>query len=283
MVGAVGFAGLGILLGIVSGSQVILFDGFFSLLGVGLAWMALLASKVGGAEPTPRHPFGREGFAPLVIGIEGVALLATCAYAAFEATATILAGGGEVVGGWGIVYAAVSFVVSLGVAWWLPRSSGSELVAAEATQWRAGAAFGLGMLVAFIAAQALEGTSRSWLAPYVDPSLVIAAAVVFVVPPLSMVRTMLRELLEAAPDEAVQAPVRRAVDEVSAAHGLEVAHLRMAKVGTKLYVELDYLVDGGWTVARADAVRRALLGALVDLHLEPWITVEFTADPTWVD
>jgi predicted Co/Zn/Cd cation transporter (cation efflux family) len=283
MVGAGVFAVVGIVLGIVSGSQVILFDGAFSLLGVGLAWMALLASRAGRGGPTPGYPYGREGVVPLVIGIEGVALLATCAYAAFEALSTILSGGGEVVGGWGLVYAAISFVAPLGMAAWLTRTSSSELVAAEATQWRAGGAFGAGMLAAFVGAQLLADSSRSDLAGYVDPGLVLVAACVFLVPPLRMVRTMLRELLEAAPDDAVQERVQSAIEAASVAHGLDAPVVRMTKVGTKLYVDAEYLVEPDRTIGETDDVRRALAGALTDLGLDAWLTVEFSADPSWDD
>lgn len=167
------------------------------------------------------------------------------------------------------------------MAAWLARASSSELVAAEATQWRAGGGFGAGMLVAFVGAQLLEGSSRSELAGYVDPGLVLVAAVVFVVPPMGMVRTMLRELLEAAPDDAVQDRVRPAIETVSVAHGLDAPTVRMAKVGTKLYIDAEYLTEPDRTIAETDDVRRALARALADLDLDAWLTVEFSADPTW--
>jgi cation diffusion facilitator family transporter len=281
MVGAGAFAALGIVLGIATGSQVILFDGVFSLLGVLLAGMALGAAKVAGRQPTSSFPFGRESFAPLVIGVEGVALLATCVYAGIGAVATIASGGGEVAGGWSIAYAVVAFVVPLGVAGWLDRTSDSELVAAEATQWRAAGIFGLGMLLAFVVAGVLTRAGFTAAAAYIDPALVLVAAVVFTLPPLRMLRTMARELLEAAPDAELQAQVRVAIDQVVQQHGLDEHHLRTAKVGPKLYVEVDFLVDPEWRVAQSDVVRHSVLAALRDLPFEPWLTVEFTADPSW--
>ena len=280
MVGAAGFAALGIVLGIATGSQVILFDGVFSLLGVLLAGLALGAARVAGREPTATFPFGRESFAPLVIGIEGVALLATCVYAAIGAVATIAGGGGEVAGGWSIAYAAVAFVVPIAVARWLDRTSQSELVAAEATQWRAAGVFGLGMLVAFVVAGLLTRAGFTSAAAYIDPALVLVAAGVFTVP-LRMLRTMARELLEGAPDATLQQQVQDAVDQVVEHHGLGEHHLRTAKVGPKLYVEVDFLVDPDWRVAHSDEVRQTMVAALAGLPLEPWLTVEFTADPKW--
>jgi predicted Co/Zn/Cd cation transporter (cation efflux family) len=106
---------------------------------------------------------------------------------------------------------------------------------------------------------------------------------VFLVPPLRMVRTMLRELLEAAPDDAVQERVQSAIEAASVAHGLDAPVVRMTKVGTKLYVDAEYLVEPDRTIGETDDVRRALAGALTDLGLDAWLTVEFSADPSWDD
>ncbi len=84
--------------------------------------------------------------------------------------------------------------------------------------WRAAGIFGLGMLLAFVVAGVLTRAGFTAAAAYIDPALVLVAAVVFTLPPLRMLRTMARELLEAV---------------------------------------------------------------LRDLPFEPWLTVEFTADPSW--
>ena len=281
MAGGVAFAVLGITVGMATGSSIILFDGFYAFVGIGLAWMALKAARLVGAGPTTTFPFGREGLTPLVVGFEGVALLATCGYASVEAVVTIAGGGGGVAGGWEMSYATVSFVVPVAVALRLRRVRDSELVAAEATQWTAGAAPGLGLLAAFALARALDGTGWAAAAVYVDPVLVLAAAAVFAVPPVRMVRTTLRELLEGAPAETVRAPVQRAVDEARQRFGLAAPYLRMSKLGPKLYVELDFVVEEAWTVRQADEVRHDLVDRLGPLPLDVWMSVEFSADPDW--
>lgn len=275
-------AALGISIGIVSGSQIVLFDGFYSFLGIGLSWMALRVSRLVAAGPTSRYPFGREALTPLIIGFEGVALLATCAYAAFDAVLTILEGGSEVASGWVVVYAFVSFVVPVALSVQLRRStSASELVAAEATQWLAGGMLGLGMLVAFVGARLIRDTAWSGAAAYVDPVLVLIACTAFVVPPIRMIRTTLIELLEGAPTTELSGQVQAAVDDIRVEHGLGDQHLRMTKVGRKFYVELDFLVSPEWCVRESDRVRHALAARLDALPHDVWLTVEFTADERW--
>jgi len=275
-------AAVGIAIGIVTGSQVILFDGFYTFLGIGLSWMAMRVSHLVAHGPTIRYPFGREALTPLIIGVEGVALLATCAYATFNAVLTIMGGGTKIPSNWSLGYACAALVLPTGLWWWLRRTaSDSELASAEATSWLQGGVLGLGMLVAFVFARLIIDTSWSPAARYVDPSLVIAACLGFVVPPVRMIRSTFIELVEGSPDTDLQGPARAAVDEVAAQFALDDRHLRMTKIGRKFYVEIDFVVDPSWNVRQSDQVRRALSERLNQLPHDLWLTVEFTADRTW--
>jgi len=275
-------AAVGIAIGVVTGSQIILFDGFYTFLGIGLSWMAIRVSHLVATGPTTRYPFGREALTPLIIGVEGVALLATCAYATFNAILTIVDGGSKIPSGWSVSYACVALVLPTGLWWWLRHAAKrSELAAVEATQWLAGGVLGAGMLIAFVFARLIVGTTWSPAARYVDPVLVIVACLVFVVPPVRMIRTTFIELVEGSPDTDLMGPAKLAVDEVCEKFSLGEQHLRMTKVGRKFYVEIDFVVDPSWNVRQSDEVRRALTTRLSELPHDLWLTVEFTADRSW--
>jgi predicted Co/Zn/Cd cation transporter (cation efflux family) len=273
---------LGVVWGILAGSQIVLFDGMYAIVGIGLTWLSLHASRLVSGGPTARYPFGREALTPLVVTIQAVALLATCIYGSVAALLTIVAGGSDVTAASALAYGVVSLVAAT-VVWMRlrARAARSELLAAEATAWRAGAALGLAMVVAFGVVLALEHTdARDW-GHYADPALVIVASALLVPTPLRMIRTTLVELLEGAPDLDVQAKVRDAVTEVRRAHGLDEPYLRLAKVGRKLYVEVDFVVAGReWLVEDADAVRGDLLQRLESsLPYDLWLNIELTGDP----
>jgi predicted Co/Zn/Cd cation transporter (cation efflux family) len=273
-------AALGIVIGVVTGSQIILFDGFYTFLGIGLSSMALRVSHLVARGPTLRYPFGREALTPLVIAIEGVALLATCIYAAFNAVLTIFDGGSKVPAGWALAYAALAFVICEAVYVALRRSAGqSELVRAENTAWLAGSILGLGMLFAFIFARLILSTAWSPAARYVDSSLVIATCVAFIVPPLHMIRSTFIELVEGSPKGELQEEARAAVDAVCELFNLREQNLRMTKIGRKFYVELDFVVAADWTVRQSDEVRLELKRRLSEIPQNLWLVVEFTADP----
>jgi predicted Co/Zn/Cd cation transporter (cation efflux family) len=271
---------LGLVWGVVSGSSVILFDGMWGTLGLGLTWLSMVASRLVAGGPTAKYPFGREAIAPLVIGIQGVALLATCTYATVDAVLVIVDGGSDVSAGSALVYGVITAVAAVAV--WLGLrgpARRSELLAAEATQWLAGTALSVGVVVAFSLVLLLDRLDLGRAGAYADPVLVIVCCVVLVPAPLRMIRTTVVELLEGAPDPAIQVPVRAAVREVRLEHGLDDPYLRMTKIGRKLYVEVDFLVTGSdWRLADEDQIRRALKRRLDVLPYDIWLNVELSGD-----
>lgn len=281
-----GIAVAGIAAGLVADSQIILLDGFYALLGLLLSWLGLYAGRLIDAGPTDRYPFGRETLAPLVVGIQGLVLLGSLAYAGLEAIQTIAGGGAEAAAGLGLTYGALTLAASLAIAAWLrAREQGSDLLAAEAVQWRASAVLSMAMLGGFGVAAALQASGMVGPARFVDPALVLVAIVLLGPTPMRMIRAALRELLEATPSDEVKEPVTAAVAALRHRHGLPEPTMRLGKLGRKLYVELDFLVgeDAGWSVGDADRFRRELASELRQPGRVLWLNVELHADANWDD
>lgn len=276
------FAVLGILWGWWAESQVILLDGAYALIGLGLGMLSLRAARLVEQGPTPKYPFGREALAPLMVGVQGVVLLGTFGFAAFDAIGVILDGGSETALGPALGYAIVSLIGAVGLWWYLrTRAAESELVQAEAAQWAAGWVLSAGMLVGFGAALILRQTAWANLAAFADPVLVLLATALIIPTPLRMLNQTYTELLEGRPAAEIREPIEAAVAQVTTAHGLPEPTLRIGKLGRKLYVELDYLVEGQWDVGEADRVRRDLMDLLAEPGKSMWINVELHNDPLW--
>lgn len=280
LVAAIVTAALAVVWGLLASSQIILFDGVYALIGIALTAIGLGASRIVDAGPTARFPFGLEALTPIVIGVQGVALLGTIVYASLEAVRTILAGGSEVAAASVAAYGAVTAVLSY-VVYRRMRTFDrtSDLLDAEARAWWAGVVLSLVVVVGSLAAVGLRAAGVG-VERYVDPVLVLVASVILLPTPLSMLRTTFVELLEGRPRPEVIEPVRAAVEEVRAEFDLPEPILRVSKVGRKLYVEVDFVVEEGvWDVAGEDRVRRAVDRRLDLLPYDVWLTVEITADP----
>jgi predicted Co/Zn/Cd cation transporter (cation efflux family) len=266
---------LGVAWGLLSGSQMILLDGIYAVIGIATSWLLLRASALAAAGPTRSYPFGREAVTPLVIGIQGTILVATLLYAAAEAVFTILRGGSAVTAGSAILYSVLITAASLVVWRWLQRGAGaSDLLVAEATAWRIAALRGVGMVVGFTVLLAIQGSSLDRFAPYVDPVMVLVTCLVFLPPPIRMIRTTIVELLEGSPPARVSEPVHAALDRVTAAFELRDVAIRMTKVGPKLYLEVEATARPDVTIGQVDGLRADIERSLAHLPYDLWLNLE---------
>ncbi len=281
---ALALAAVGIVWGLAAESQVILFDGIYSIVGFVLSWFGLRAAALVAAGPTPTYPFGREALAPLVVATQALVLAGTFGYAAVDAVGVILSGGSETEVGSALVYSLLSLIAAVVVRQMLVRwREGSDLVSAEVDQWHAGVVLGVAMVIGFAVAVALQGSAWSNVAPFIDPVLVLIAAGLILPTPVRMLRQAFRELLEGVPDPSVTDPIHAAIADVRTEFGLPEPTARIGKLGRKVYVELDFLVgdDQGWVLDDADRVRRSLITLLAEPGRLLWVNVELHTDPGW--
>lgn len=280
IIASVGLAVLALVVGIASGTRIVIFDGAYMLIGLILSWASLRASTAVAAGPTRRFPFGRDALAPFVVAIQGVAIAGTLLYAAGDAVVIIRDGGAEVNPVVIAVYGAATAAVGIFAAWWLPRAAeGSDLVSAEAAQWRAGAVLSIVMVVGAIAALLIEQANLREVVQYIDPVLVLIACLILAPIPIRLIRSGLNELLEGAPPTATVDEIDRVVGVVRDRFQLAEPTVRSSKVGRKLYVEVEFVVAASqWDISDEDDVRHAVIDGLQHLGLEVWATVALTTD-----
>ncbi|HVH21434.1 MAG TPA: cation diffusion facilitator family transporter [Pseudonocardia sp.] len=281
-----GFAVLALVWGLALDSQLILFDGLYSFASVGLSLLAVLALRTADKGADERYPWGREAWEPLTIVVKAATLGGLCVYALVGGVADILRGGRDVDAGWALAYAAVASVGCVVVAWLLRRRArtGSGLVKAEAAEWIGDALLSVGVLVGFAVALILDQAGRSDLARYVDPVMVSVISAAFLKVPARLIAEGFRELLAMSPTTAILDRIRGAVGAVEREYGFTESFLRASKVGGRLDVEVDYVVDDTSTVQTVhqfDEVRAELERRLRSLGLVTSMSVGFTADRRW--
>lgn len=271
---------VGVVWGIVGGSQMILLDGVYAVIGIAVSFLLLGASTLAETPPSRRFPFGRAGATPLAIAVQGLVLAATLIYAAVEAVFVIVDGGSDIDAGWGIAYGLLATVTSVIVWLWLARRAGTaDVLVSEATAWKVASLRGVGIAGGFVVLAALEGSAWDAAAPYVDPVMVLVTCVVFLPAPYRMVRATVGEVMEASPDVSVRVPVVEAIEAVSARYDLDEPVIRLTKLGPRLYVEVDVTVGADVTIEQQHDVRMDLERRLQRLPYDVWLTLEMLPRP----
>ncbi len=281
-----GFAVLSSVWGILSGSSMIVFDGLYSFVSIGLSVLAVIALRFSRRGADERFPWGRDAAEPLVVVIKAATLAALCAYAAVGGILDIVNGGREVAVGSAVVYAVVATIGGVAVGLVLRRATrdGSNLVRAEAAEWLGDALLSVGVLIGFLFAYALVAAGRADLAAYVDPGMVTLVSLAFLWVPMKLIVSGLREILSMAPEAEVLAQLRACVAAVEERYAFSESFLRASKVGDRMDIEIDFIVDAESTVrtiADSDTVRQDLHEQLAALGYERSVVVTFTADRRW--
>ncbi|EGR0580020.1 cation diffusion facilitator family transporter [Vibrio cholerae] len=238
---ASGFAGSGLLVGLLVGSMVIVFDGVYSLVSLLLTLLSLAVSRFIQKPSDARFPFGRAVLEPLVIAIKGLVILLIVSYSLYSSLTALLSGGREVDPSIATLFGVFS-VTGCALAWWkmagLSRRHPSGLIAAEVKQWQMDTLLSLVVMVGFIAAWLINLTPWAHYSVYADPMMMLLMSFYFIKLPLGMLKSALREILLMAPSHDIQQAVSHSV-QATQEHAEQPLELYgVAKVGRELWVEV---------------------------------------------
>ncbi|MBU8907692.1 cation transporter [Desertibacillus haloalkaliphilus] len=189
------FAILGIILGLLIQSQMVLFDGLYSFISVILSLLSLLAAQVIEKGDKSRFPYRKDMLEPVVIIIKYVAILLLCVTAIYSAFEALLSGGRETNVSYALLYSLISTVGCWGMYIFLKKhKKNSGLIGAEANQWRMDTLLSAAVLVGFFIAVALSFTSYTSVIPYIDPLMVLVAAGYFLKIPVVEITRALKQM-----------------------------------------------------------------------------------------
>lgn len=274
---ASGFAGGGLVLGLMVGSLVIVFDGVYSLVSLLLTLLSLAVSRYIARPAKRQFPFGKAMLEPLVIAIKGSVILLIVSYSLYSAVEALMSGGREVDASIATIFGVVN-VIGCSYAWWhIAKKSkrfSSGLVEAEVKQWQMDTLLSVAVTLGFIAAWLVSLSPFAQYAVYADPVMMLLMSFYFIKVPLEMLAGALRELLMMKPDEEICHAVN---EEVSALDKQVTQDLEVAgviKVGRELRVRLDIHAQGQQVqVAELEKTRKVLKDKLSRLSLDLNLTM----------
>lgn len=283
------FASLsGVIVGLLVHSQMILFDGLYSLISVALSLMSLIAAKFMNKKDYKRYPFGKAVVEPLVIIIKYAIIFILLLVSMIIAIQSILNGGREVELGYALIYSALGTLLCLVVYLQFKRhgkKTSSGLLIAEANQWLMDTWVSLGVLIAFIIISILRHFNLllNYL-NYVDPALVIIICLLFLRIPFKEIKISLKEILDMAPEEDLYNKLKALVKELEAQYQMDESILRVTKGRKTLWVEVDFVISDRSkikTIQDQDLIREVISKKINDLASDQWLSVSFTSDRKW--
>ncbi len=277
---------MGVASGLSTGSQAIIFDGMYSFVDVVPTVISLVVVKLIAQGSSHRFQYGYWHLEPLVGVFRDSILVVACIYAAVDAINSLSTGGNDVAYGLAALWAGILCLVGLGMTLFLGRRAtrlDSPMLKLDARSWMVSTFLSFALLISFAIASALAGTGFQRWIPFLDAIALLSMALIMLPVPLFGLWRSFRDVLQVAPDELddqVQAVMRSVVKERAFAEYTSY----VAKAGRARFIEIHILVssDSQINVATADGIRRDISQRLQAVRPNFWLTIDFTADRTWL-
>lgn len=285
--GTLFFAVLGIAWGWTVKSEMILFDGMYSLGGVILSLLALMGSIYINKKDYEKYPFGKRMIEPLIVIIKSLAIFIMCIYSLTGSIKELIAGGNEVQYGYALIYALIS-TLGCGIVYFFLKKKGkainSSLVNVESSQWLMDTLLSLGVLVGFLIANIIKHTEFIWFNKYLDPLMVIVCSSVFIKMPIKSFSDGLKEILEFKADDSITLEIDKLVEGIEREYNFEEAITRVSKTGSDLRIEIDFIYNEESNIKaldEMDRLREKIFNSLSHINYEKWLNVSFIKDKKW--
>lgn len=286
-VGGLFFAILGIAWGWAIKSEMISFDGLYSLISLGLALFAIITTNFINKKDFKNYPFGKYNLEPIIVIIKSIVLLIMCSITMVSAIKQVLNGGNSVEEGFALSYALIS---SIGCTWiylYMKRSSknlNSEIVKAESNQWLMDSMLSVGVLIGFLISMLFKYIGFNNLSKYVDPGMVILSSSIFLRMPITSIIESFKELIYSSANDEINYDINNLVKEIEEEYKLEDSIARVAKVGRELRIEIDFIVSNDSKIKSVDdmdKVREFIDKNTNHFDLKKWLNISFTKNKKW--
>ena len=270
-----------------SSSQAILLDGFFNATYFLAGLFTIKVSRLVLQGDDDHFPFGYSFFEPLVNCIKGLLILGVSVMALIGALQALLSGGRSIEAGIATAYGAFASVMACGLAWITHRGyqqSASPLLKADADGWIVNAAISTAVLLAFAGIWMIEGSPYTFMAPYIDPVLVVVVVLISLSVPIRMAWTALMGLLNRAPSPEITDQVTTIIR--NSLEGLPVKELfvRVIQPGRVRWILVHVVLPKDYrpeNLKALDDQRGETLEALKGNYQYAILDMLFTTERTW--
>ncbi|MEM9137301.1 MAG: cation transporter [Cyanobacteria bacterium P01_F01_bin.42] len=287
-VGGLCMAVLGLGFAVLTKSEAILLDGFFSLIGFAVSLLTQKVARLAVRPADQQYPFGYAAFEPMLNLSKGLLTGLIGLFAMISAISALFTGGRPISSGMAIAYAVVDALGCFLFAWRigvLAKRSKSTLAKVDAQNWMIGGLISVAVAITFLVVTLIQSTSLAGLTPYADPAIVIVL-VLFMIPiPLKLVRDAWRQIVGYRPDSQKMAVVNSAIAQIFSPADSVTWQIRSLEVGRIIYVQVYVLDPEQWSgdLARQDRLRHQLHSRLTQQFTCIKLDVIFTKQQEWLN
>lgn len=243
VMGTLFFAVLGISWGWLVNSDMILFDGIYSFIGVILSSASLFVCKIIKEKDNRDFYFGKYILEPLIITINSLVLTIMCTYSMISSIQTLLAGGNSVNINSAFIYSIISTigcaVVFLGIKS-KNKQEQSELIKSETVQWFMDFLLSGSIFIGFLIVIILSNTKFKEIVVYIDPIMVLLASMVCVRNPIKRFVRNFKEVVGLIKPEKVSRQVEKQIKAIENNYGFLKAATKVMKRGRSIQIEINF-------------------------------------------
>ena len=285
--GALFFAILGVVWGIVIDSSMIVFDGLYSLISLFLSILAIFITGYISKNDFEKFPFGKRVLEPLTVAFNSIVLTIMCSITFINSAKEILTGGKAVDAELALGYSIISIAGCMIVYRVLARNNKkicSDIIKAESNQWLMDTLVSVAVLVGFLICTILDKTSLAYLSKYIDPLMVVITSAIFIRVPITTLIKSFKEILNRNADKDINDEIYTIVKDVEKEYNFEDSITRVSKIGKELRIEIDFVFNEQSKLNKLeemDNVREYVYRSMSNIQLDKWLNVNFTGDKKW--
>jgi len=281
---AVAFAFFGLFGGFLANSDMILFDGIYSLISAGLSVFSIFALGQMNIPDEDKYPFGKAHFEPMIVILKSLIIIGMCLFSTANAVLNLMNGGNEMNLGIGLYYSMFSVIGCSFMSFVILSKNKiikSQILKAEFNQWIGDTLLSAGVLLGFLLCYGLNLMGVNKFNHYIDSIMVICSSVIFISMPMKSLMRSIREIFFVKADNIIIEQLKAVIDEFNGELKAKYK-LRAVQIGRELSVEVNFLTDKDVTIVQVDNFRKKIANIITGLNKSHWINVNFTSNEDWL-
>ena len=278
----------GIIFGIFSKTQAIIFDGLVAFISVGLGYLSVATSRFIYNYDDDIFQYGYVLFDPMVTLFKALILLIVCVYAFISAIRELFGGGYAIETGAAAIYNAFALILSavmFGITRFYGRILESDLIKVDNIEWKIDCVLYIGGMCAFGFVFAFDRAQTSTLSRLIDPALLFVLSLYLSISPLKIAIANFKDLVMVAPSE-MDDKITEIMENIAREYGFGDYDTHIAKSGRFFMIEVNILLDSSGSaissVKDCDMIREKIQNALELPSYKIWLSVSFTSNPKWL-